>query len=304
MRELGNRRAARTISLALVAGLVAFETVLAVTAGAVGIPGVLLVRLAELGGGGSSGGGESVIAKQSTQAVEPVASAALEQAEGAALPAQPALPAIAFLDPAAAEAPAAPLAPPVVVDKPAIAADAAVPDATGATKDLNLASISTPDPSLDEPASDKKPPRQTLRNSTPTEELPWDDTVPVPLSQLVPQASAESAPASPLQAGDMQAWVKSKAAALAGGVDDRGRPLYRFELWVEPPADVKQRLVAVAYDFGSPSAQPRTQESREHETGFRVRYGSLACADKITLTLKFNDGKSQQVAVDGCKLQG
>ncbi len=53
MRAVGNHRGARPISLALVAGLVAFEAVLALGAGAVGIPGVLLVRFA----GGSGGAG-------------------------------------------------------------------------------------------------------------------------------------------------------------------------------------------------------------------------------------------------------
>jgi hypothetical protein len=305
MRELGNRRAARTISLALVAGLVAFEAVLAVTAGAIGIPGVLLVPLGTMGGERANGsGGESVIAKQPAQAAEAVTTASAEQAGASvetALPQQAGLSATAFLDSSAA------MPPPVMADAPVIATEP-VADVSNSTKDpakeLNLASISTP-PNLEEPAEDaKSEPRQTLRNSTPTEDLPWEDTVPVPLSQLVPQASAASGSASRLQMGDIQAWVKSKAAALAGGVDDRGRALYRFELWVEPPAEVKQRLVSVAYDFGSPSAQPRTQESSEHETGFRVRYGSLSCADKITLTLKFNDGQSQQLAVNGCKLQG
>ena len=44
MRIVGNHRGARTICLALVAGLLAFEAVLALAAGAVGIPGLFLVR--------------------------------------------------------------------------------------------------------------------------------------------------------------------------------------------------------------------------------------------------------------------
>jgi NifU-like protein involved in Fe-S cluster formation len=65
---------------------------------------------------------------------------------------------------------------------------------------------------------------------------------------------------------------------------------------------VRQRLVAVAYDFDARSAQPRSQESNEPKTGFRVRFAGLACADRITLTLKFDDGGLQQVAVDGCRI--
>jgi len=46
MRAVGNHRGARTISLALVAGLVAFEAVLALGAGAVGVEFASLYRSA------------------------------------------------------------------------------------------------------------------------------------------------------------------------------------------------------------------------------------------------------------------
>jgi hypothetical protein len=49
---------------------------------------------------------------------------------------------------------------------------------------------------------------------------------------------------------------------------------------------------------------PQMQVSSEQKTGFRIRVGALACADKVTVTLKFRDGQSQQVAVDGCRLLG
>src|SRR5262249_60403660 len=47
MRSVGINRGARTIGLALVAGLVAFEAGLGLSTGAVGIPGVALVPLGE-----------------------------------------------------------------------------------------------------------------------------------------------------------------------------------------------------------------------------------------------------------------
>ena len=102
--------------------------------------------------------------------------------------------------------------------------------------------------------------------------------------------------------GEVESWVKAKATEIKG--EDRGRPLYHFELWLDAPAEVKQRLVAVAYDFNTPAVMPQMQVSSEQKTGFRVSVGGLACADKITVTLKFNDGQSQQVAVDGCRLLG
>ncbi|HSD93131.1 MAG TPA: hypothetical protein VLB11_08920, partial [Methyloceanibacter sp.] len=64
------------------------------------------------------------------------------------------------------------------------------------------------------------------------------------------------------------------------------------------------RLVAVAYQFNTPAVRPQSQVSNEKASGFKVNAGGLVCADKVTVTLKFNDGRSQQVAVDGCKLLG
>jgi hypothetical protein len=63
MRAVDYHRGARTFSLALLAGLVAFEAVLALDASAVGIPGVFLVTFAGESGVAREAGGESVVAK-------------------------------------------------------------------------------------------------------------------------------------------------------------------------------------------------------------------------------------------------
>jgi hypothetical protein len=227
MHEVGSHRAARTIVLALVAGLVAFEIVLAVTAGAIGIPGVLIVPLHEITGGGTDSGGESVIAKQTPKSIpsetsHPAQASAQQAGRVEQIASTPTLP------------------PPVVVDDPAVTPDvfalavpidatvnlpvaavaharavtpsqtppvASTPQASAATGlqedgkpaspptgvpgDLNLGSI--PSEAADDAAAAEKKPRQTLRNSMPTEDLPWADTVPVPLSQLSPQAGAKDA---------------------------------------------------------------------------------------------------------------
>ena len=229
MSEGGSHRAARTIGLALVAGLVAFEVVLAVTAGAIGIPGVLIVPLHEINGGDTASGGESVIAKQMPKSI----------ASATSQPGQ----ASAQAGPVEQIASTQTLPPPVVVDEPTVTPDvfalavpidatvnlpvaavaharavmpsqsppvASTPQASAATAaqedgkpasppagvsgDLNLGSIRS-DAAESAAAEIEKKPRQTLRDSTPTEDLPWGDTVPVPLSQLVPQAGAK--PAAP-----------------------------------------------------------------------------------------------------------
>jgi hypothetical protein len=268
MSAVGNHRGARTISLALVAGLVAFEAVLVLGAGAVGIPGVLLGRFA--GGSGGAGatasseapeGGESAFAKLSS-------------------------------------------APAILRSKPTPAGE---PRLDG------LAEIPLKDWDRDE--SESAEPQAFGENSKTREVLPWDAVEPVPFTTAATtpaaapaQSPASEAPQAPLApallpaSGDVEAWVKAKATEVKG--EDRARPLYHFEFWLEPPEEMKRRLVAVAYEFNTPAVMPQSQVSSEQNTGFRISAGGLACADKVTVTLKFKDGQSQQVAVDGCRLLG
>ncbi len=278
MRAVGNHRGARTISLALVAGLVAFEAVLALGAGAVGIPGLLVVRFAEVGrtpqaqvARATEDGGETVVAKLPEIGSLPKSAPAAAQAEDA-------------------------------------------PAAGGESRLDGLAE----EPSWDREHAEPSERKAFAANSAGREVLPWAAAEPVPLSPDGPAnataslakpaepAAPEAPPPLPLAhlpaSGDVEGWVKAKATEIKG--EDRGRPLYHFELWLEPPEQVKQRLVAVAYDFDTPAVMPQSQISSEQKTGFRVSVGGLACADKITVTLKFKDGQSQQVAVDGCRLLG
>jgi hypothetical protein len=287
MRAVGNHFGARTISLALVAGLVAFEAVLVLSTGAVGIPGVLVVRFAGHEAGAetapnlaASAGGESLFAKapipELTQPA-PDKDAANPSSASSTATGEPRLDGLAEI----------PL-------KPWIEAKRENPNPEG-TKAFGATAIKV----------DK-------------EVLPWDAVEPyrpdgdgavasspeTTASLPTPNAPAQpSAPsmllALPLPSA-VEGWVKAKASEIKGG--ERGRALYHFEFWLDAPEDVKRRLVAVAYDFNTPAVMPQSQVSREEKTGFRVSAGGLTCADKVTITLKFDDGQSQQVAVDGCRL--
>jgi hypothetical protein len=267
MRAVGNHRGARTISFALVAGLAAFEAVLLFGTGAIGIPGVLLVRSADQGGGGAAMpsaaafGGESFIAK----APVPAEPAKPMPVEAAAAPASPGPPGEARLD-GLGDIPLKPW----VSEKPK--ADAV------------------------EPAEANRP----LEAST-SDALPWDAVEPY-RPEAAASAAADVTAALPARAPEapsppptpvalpkpsaVEGWVKAKA----------------IEFWLDAPNDVKQRLVAVAYEFNTPAVMPQAQVSSEAKTGFRVSAGGLTCADKVTVTLKFKDGQSEQVAVDGCRL--
>ena len=243
--------------------------------GAVGIPGILLVRLA----GGSGGPG----ATPSSEAPEGGESAFVK-----------------FYS-----APAISTSKPTPADE---AAEAASPVA-GEPRLDGLAEIPLKDWDRDEAESAE--PQAFGENSKTREVLPWDAVEPVPFTAATPVAAPAQSPApeapqaTPALAllpasGDVEAWVKAKATEIKGG--DRARPLYHFEFWLEPPEEVKRRLVAVAYEFNTPAVMPQSQMSSEQKTGFRVSAGGLTCADKVTVTLKFKDGQSQQVAVDGCRL--
>jgi hypothetical protein len=268
----------------LVAGLAAFETVLLFGTGAIGIPGVLLFRSADQGGGGASMpsaaafvGGESFIAK-------------------APVPAEPAKPTPVEL--AAASASTAP---------------------AGEARLDGLGDIPLKPWVSEKPKADAVTPEEANRplEASSSDVLPWDAVEPYrPSSDGAASPAADVTAALPARAAEtpsppptpvalpkpsaVEGWVKAKAIEIKG--EDRGRSLFHFEFWLDAPNDVKQRLVAVAYEFNTPAVMPQALVSSEAKSGFRVSAGGLTCADKVTVTLKFKDGQSEQVAVDGCRL--
>jgi hypothetical protein len=207
--------------------LIAFETILALSAGAVGIPGLFLIRLAKGGGAEApqpataSEGGESVIAKLEA-ANEPS-----HQTKVAAKPLPPVVPA-------------------------------------GPPRLDGLADIPLTPWDRDEAKPDK--PTAFAANSAGREVLPWDAVEPVPYPTGEPDAAPADATASlpaevpaapraraaPIElpaSGEVKTWVKAKATEIKG--EERARPLYHFEYWLEPPEDMKGRLAAVAYAFNA-----------------------------------------------------
>lgn len=273
MGSVGYHRSARTIGLALVAGFIAFEAFLALRTGALGIPGIFLVRFADESGGTRTAqtserpeAGESVIAKrpEGTAAPKP----APEQVTGS------------------------------------------VSTGSGEKRLEGLSEIPLKPWDRDEEEPAEEGPKAEAGASQAREELPWDAVEPVPFDSATPAppqgrpAAPQTPPPGPLAAlpagSEVAAWVKAKATKVKG--QDRARPFYHFEFWLEPPQEVAQRLTSVAYEFNTPAVMPQSQVSREQNTGFRVSAGGLVCADKVTVTLRFKDGRSQRVEVDGCKL--
>lgn len=275
MRFVGNHRGARTISLALGAGFVAFEAALAIGAGAIGIPGLYIVRFVD-------------------ESAAPQAAQSTDAAEGGESVFAKLHPLVASSKRTTKPAPAPP-------GEPRLDGLSDIP-----MQEWVAAKAEAPEPeSLAEAAKSG-------------EALPWDAVEPVPFdsggpklahagttASLPHRAMPDTAPpvlaALPADSA-VEGWVKAKATEVKA--EYRARRLYHFEFWLDAPDDVKRRLVAVAYDFNTPAVMPQSQISSEKTGGFRISAGGLVCADKVTVTLKFNDGRKQQVAVDGCKLLG
>jgi len=278
MRLVASRSRALMLALALVAGVVALEAALAFRTGAIGIPGLYLIRFADEGSAGTPQsasprhGGESVIAKLPESGAKPKQAA--EEATGSAPPSggEPTLEGLAEI----------PLKPWVEEEKEEEADSATAESKTGALQ----APVKLPWDAVEPVPFDPAPTGPSKARSAASETAP-------------PPAPAPAVAALPAET-EVAAWVKAKASEIKG--HDRARPLYHFEFWVEPPQAVRERLAAVTYEFNTPAVMPQSQISHEAKTGFRVSAGGLVCADKVTVTLRFKDGRSQRVEVNGCKL--
>lgn len=140
------------------------------------------------------------------------------------------------------------------------------------------------------------------------ERLPWVASA-TPEALTAHGGVARAAPAretstqepSPTQA-DLRSWIKSEAREAVGGVDAEGMPLYRFDLWIETPSEMRRRIASVAYDFDAPSAKPRSQASSDRDADFRVKFGGASCARNVVVTVTLEDGRQTATDVDGCAI--
>lgn len=141
------------------------------------------------------------------------------------------------------------------------------------------------------------------------ENLPWKEVEPVVFTPMGPgqQHKSGTAPAqSPapgitkVSSADISKWTKGKATKIMGA--DRTKPLYHFVVWLEPPKALQGRVAGVSYDFSSPAVQPQSQASSDPGSGFKINAAGLACADEITVTLRFDDGRVETTHIDGCEL--
>lgn len=182
------------------------------------------------------------------------------------------------------------------------------------TKEPNLAGLAEIPEELmvDQPQPKKDKNRRTASFaafSAAREKLPWGAVEPVAFApmgpgqqQNPPGAVSSAASPAPLQVSGAQIgkWMKGKATKIKGA--ERTKPLYHFVIWVEPPEALQGRVSGVSYDFSSPAVQPQSQASSDRTSGFKINAAGLACSDKITVTLRFDDGRVEKTNIDGCEL--
>lgn len=279
MRDVSESRGIHAIGFALAFCIVGFQAALVASQGAFGIPGVLTVRFS----------GDTTVARV-LPGGETVVSKLAEAARAFSAP-----PSVRAPEPAG-DGQLVGLADKIPWEREQQEAEA-------------------------EAAAEQKPKVKAFAESSlaQADVLPWDAAEPFvpegspaapapapevpPVAEVAaPQMAAAPQPAAALpDEREIEKWLKGKATQFNSEERGRGR-LFHFELWLEPPAKVKERLAAVAYAFETPAILPQAQVSTEEKTGFRVAFGGLACAEKVVLTLKFKDGQSQEVALDGCRL--
>lgn len=154
------------------------------------------------------------------------------------------------------------------------------------------------------PVPGRKPgPPEPQGPPAPLATLPWE--TPSEVARLPSQSTPDLPPptqdSAPPSSSEISGWVRSQAWEFLGGVDAQGNILYRFEVWLEAPPGKLDGVKSVSYEYDAPSATPKTRETSEAKSGFRARFGSLACAKEITIVLTMKDGSKQKAVADGCR---
>lgn len=180
------------------------------------------------------------------------------------------------------------------------------PSSASIAPEAALAPEPEPEPSLPippvpvrKPAFDSAVTRAPVPETSPEIQIPAEQP-----TQDVARLPSESTPDSSVglpSKSDIRDWVKSQAWEFLGGVDEQGNILYRFEVWLDAPSKMISAIKTVSYEYDAPSATPKTRESGSSKGGFRARFGALACAKKITVTVTMADGRTRRVGADGCQ---
>lgn len=141
-------------------------------------------------------------------------------------------------------------------------------------------------------------------DNAPQISLPWQsgDTGARNETQLAALPPEASEPVDLPGRSEIRGWARSAAREFVGGVDADGMPLYRFDVWLDAPENIRAQIRSVTYEYRAPSAKPSAQSSSDTGSGFRVKFGAAACAEKATITVVMKDGQERSVDVNGCRI--
>lgn len=160
-------------------------------------------------------------------------------------------------------------------------------------------SLPVPPVPVRKPAFNSATTRGPVPEPSPEIQIPAEQS-----TQDVARLPSETTPDSSVglpSKSDIRDWVKSQAWEFLGGVDEQGNILYRFEVWLDAPSNVIGAIKSVSYEYDAPSATPKTRQLDTSKGGFRARFGALACAKEITITVTMADGRTRRVGADGCQ---
>lgn len=249
-------------------------------------------------------GGESTVPK--TGNVKAAASAPQKASEPSSPPPQAAVEAtVPVLMPALPAAPSPEPVPALERSVDAVPAEPTVMSQATVPLPAKPEAVSEPEPQkVSPPIPDPRP--QLKARTAPAPALPWQGEAkpkaekPPVVANLPRQGTSE--PVRLPSRSDVRGWIRSTAREFVGGVDADGLPLYRFDIWLEAPEGVRAQIQQVSYEYLAPSAKPPLQNSNDSKSGFRVKFGAAACAEKARIMLTMNDGNTRKVNVDGCQI--
>jgi hypothetical protein len=187
-----------------------------------------------------------------------------------------------------------PTPPPQYPSSESIAPEPALTPAPEAAPSLPVPPVPVRKPVFDSAATRAPVPETSPEIQIPTEQSTQD------VARLPSESTPDGSVGLPSKS-EIRDWVKSQAWEFLGGVDEQGNILYRFEVWLDAPSNVIGAIKTVSYEYDAPSATPKTRESVSSKGGFRARFGALACAKEITITVTMADGRTRRVGADGCQ---
>lgn len=97
--------------------------------------------------------------------------------------------------------------------------------------------------------------------------------------------------------------LKATAQATGENYQD-GKPMYKFRIYVNSPAELLSNIEKVTYDFDHPTFANPHRETTKPETRFQIRYTGWGCLTKVHVEVLLKDSSVQNIDFNMCKSIG